>query len=269
AGGTWTDLSGSGATITGDEVDLTTLAAGSYQFQYTVTGTAPCADATAVVTVNVNDQPDAGIDDSIAVCNTEAAFNLFDALGGNPDVGGVWTDLDASGGNLIGDVLDVTTIVPDASYRFEYRIAAAATCVDAVAVVTIHVIDSAPEAGADNTVTACNTSTAFDLFAALQGTPDAGGVWNDLDGSGAAIAGNMVNLSTLAAGDYNFEYVVDAGDCGSSSAVVTVSVIVPPDPGLDNNVDACNSDEAFNLFTALGGTPEIGGSWTELTTSGA
>src|SRR5690606_17189523 len=267
AGGAWADLSGSGATITGNTVDLTGLAAGSYQFEYTVLGTAPCANATAVVTVDVTELPDPGTDNAVDACNTDNAFNLFNALGGTPDAGGVWTDEDGSGAPITGDLVDLTGL-PAGDYDFRYTITTA-PCAPVFATVTVTVIE-APDAGADNTVDACNSETAFDLFASLNGTPDAGGTWTDLSGSGATITGDEVDLTTLAAGSYQFQYTVTGtAPCANATAVVTVNVTELPDPGTDNAVDACNTDNAFNLFNALGGTPDAGGVWTDEDGSGA
>ena len=52
-------------------------------------------------------------------------------------------------------------------------------CANDAATVTID-LDEAADAGLPNDVTVCNASTSFDLFDALDGTPDAGGTWVDL-----------------------------------------------------------------------------------------
>ncbi|MDN5202572.1 gliding motility-associated C-terminal domain-containing protein [Fulvivirgaceae bacterium BMA10] len=267
AGGAWTDLDGSGGTITGNDIDLTAVTAGTYRFLYTVTGTAPCVDATATVTVNVNDQPDAGTDNTVSACNSENAFDLFASLGGTPDAGGAWTDLDGSGGTITGNDIDLTGVTAG-TYRFLYTVTATAPCIDATATVTVNVIQAA-DAGTDNTVSACETDNAFDLFASLGGTPDAGGAWTDLDGSGGTITGNDIDLTGVTAGTYRFLYTVTGtAPCVDATATVTVNVIAAPDAGTDNTVNACNSENAFDLFASLGGTPDAGGAWTDLDGSG-
>src|SRR5690606_1037863 len=87
AGGTWNDPSGgafSGSFTPGQDL------AGEYT--YTVAGTAPCPAASAVVVVNVVEEPDPGGDGFIALCNTDASEDLFDSLEGNPDQGGTWAN---------------------------------------------------------------------------------------------------------------------------------------------------------------------------------
>jgi hypothetical protein len=93
AGGTW-----SGG-IAGGMYDPAVNAPGS--FVYTVNGTAPCANATATITVTEPAPPNAGTDASVAICANGAAVNLFGILGGTPTAaGGTWS------GGLVGGMYD-------------------------------------------------------------------------------------------------------------------------------------------------------------------
>jgi len=254
-GGLWTDLDGSGAVITGNAADFTSVAAGVFRFGYTVTGTAPCVDASAIVTVTIVGAPDAGTDNSVTACNTDAAFDLRASLGGTPDPVGTWTDLDASGALITGDNIDLTSLAVG-TYRYEYRVTGTAPCADATAIVTVNVINTTPDAGGPNTVSACNSDTAFDLFASLSGTPDSGGSWTDMDGSGAVITGNNINLNGVAAGSYDYQYDITVAGCGSSSAIVTVNV-----QAVDATIAAagpfCVTDGPVTLTAATSG-----GTWS-------
>ncbi|HHH54461.1 MAG TPA: hypothetical protein ENK91_12445, partial [Bacteroidetes bacterium] len=61
----------------------------------------------------------------------------------------------------------------------------------------------------------------------------------------------------------------DSGDkCNSDTLPVDLIVIDIPNPGEDNFVEACNTETCFNLFYNLGGTPEIGGYWSDDDNSG-
>src|SRR5690606_5608366 len=104
----------------GNTVDLTGLAAGNYDFRYTIT-TAPCAPVFATVTVTVVEAADAGVDNTVNACNSETAFDLFASLGGTPDAGGAWADLDGSGAPITGNTVDLTGLAAGA-YRFEYTV---------------------------------------------------------------------------------------------------------------------------------------------------
>jgi len=68
-GGIWSDDHATGVTIgDGTNVDVSALADGSYQFTYTVAGTAPCLGEMAVVTVNIGLVPGAPELEDITVC---------------------------------------------------------------------------------------------------------------------------------------------------------------------------------------------------------
>src|SRR5690606_39905055 len=126
-------------------------APGTYHFTYTVSGTG-CPDATAIVTVNVHEAPDAGTDNIVPACNTEANFDLFTSLGGTPDGGGNWSDDDGSGATITGNSVDLSGLTAG-DYNFTYTINGTG-CPDATATVTVNVHE-APDAGANNTIEVC------------------------------------------------------------------------------------------------------------------
>uniref|UniRef100_UPI001C0ED782 hypothetical protein n=1 Tax=Flagellimonas amphidinii TaxID=2735167 RepID=UPI001C0ED782 len=184
--------------------------AGAGTYTYTVAATAPCAtDATATVTVTEQAQPDAGTNGALSICTGGGAnTDLFALLGGTPDATGTWNDDDGS-----GVVLTVPTDVDlsglaTGSYGFTYTVAATAPCTtNATATVTITITNQL-NAGVDATVDICEGSgTNTDLFAALGATADAGGTWNDDDGSGVVLTvPTDVDLSGLTTGSYDFTY---------------------------------------------------------------
>src|SRR5690606_18344716 len=138
-------------------------------YVYTVTGTAPCGNAVATVTVTETGSPDAGTDGAITVCGDGAAINLFAQLGGTPDAGGTWIGPSP----VAGSSYDPATMTPGA---YTYTLAATAPCASASSIVTV--TENVPaDAGTDASVTVCDVGAAIDLFAQLGGTPDAGGSW--------------------------------------------------------------------------------------------
>src|SRR5690606_6285168 len=92
AGGTWSGPSA----IAGGQYDPATMLPGPYV--YTVTGAAPCADATATVTVNEVPPANAGTSRTIDICANGIGINLLDSLGGTPAVGGTWSGPSAVAG---------------------------------------------------------------------------------------------------------------------------------------------------------------------------
>lgn len=87
AGGTWT---APGNSAFGDTFDAGTDAAGDYT--YTVSAVLPCVGSSSTLSIAIDPFPQAGEDDSLAICANGSVTDLFLLLGGSPDAGGVWFD---------------------------------------------------------------------------------------------------------------------------------------------------------------------------------
>ena len=260
AGGTWKDPSN--APNNGSYVPGPSAVQGGYT--YTVVGLSPCANATAVVTVTQHRRPVAGTSNTIALCSTDAAVNLFDSLNGTPDAGGTWTGPGGSSSNGV--------FIPSVagSFVYKYKVTGTAPCAPDSATVTVNV-SQAPDAGISGTVTICSGQAVVDLFDALNGTPDLNGTWFDLDGTGR-LSSHFFNPGTptqLPPGDYDFRYVVPAnGTCAADTATVRVTIVPILDAGNNGTKAVCSSETQVNLFTGLGGTPQPGGDWIDLDGTG-
>ncbi|MBX2973439.1 MAG: gliding motility-associated C-terminal domain-containing protein [Flavobacteriales bacterium] len=244
AGGAW---SGPSAVI-GGNFNPTTMIVGNYT--YTVTGTAPCPAATALVEVNVVDNPDPGGPGFITLCATDAATDLFTWIEGSPDAGGTWSGPSALAGGLFDPATHTAGV-------YTYTLTVPPPCTSASTTVTVDVI-APPDAGADGAITLCITSDATPLFPVLQGTPDAGGTWTRPNST--TFSGTFTPSADVS-GAYTYT-VAGTAPCPADVAVVTVNVVTDPDPGLDGLLTLCASDAPTTLFSALGGTPDIGGNWT-------
>jgi hypothetical protein len=230
-GGSWSP--------SGPNYDATVMSPGAYT--YTVTGTAPCANAQATVTVSETAPPNAGTNGVLTVCATSTTNDLFAALGGTPDGGGSWSP---SGPNY-----DATVMAPGA---YTYTVTGTAPCANAQATVTVSET-SAPNAGTDGTLAVCANSTTNDMFAALGGTPDGGGSWSP--------SGPNYDATAMSPGVYTYTVSASA-PCVSDDATVTVTEVAPANAGNNGNTTVCSSDAPFALADFLGGTPDGGGSWT-------
>src|SRR5690606_12797221 len=104
---------------------------------------------------------------------------------------------------------------------------------------------------------------AVSLFSGLQGTPQGGGAWTDLDGTGQLNNG-VLDATGLAPGLYAFLYTVPGTvPCPADTATVFVTVTAELDAGEDADVTLCTS-EFVSLLQFLDGTPQPGGTWTGL-----
>ncbi|WP_281322785.1 T9SS type B sorting domain-containing protein [Flavobacterium aestivum] len=142
AGGTWTNV--------GNE------------YTYKVYAKAPCTlFATAKVIVTTQALPNAGVNGVLTICSGTRPTDkqLFDQLGGHPDIGGKWTNV----GNI-----------------YTYKVKGESPC-SSYATATVTVTTQAKaNAGITGVLTICSgaTPTEAQLFAQLGGKPDTGGVWN-------------------------------------------------------------------------------------------
>lgn len=246
-GGSWTGPTGA---VVGASINPVNAASGSYT--YTVNGTAPCVNDQAVVNVTIIQQASAGTDGTLLLCDASSPADLVDALGGSPDAGGTWTD---PTGSATGSVFTPGTSVAG---LHTYSITATAPCIDVSTTVDVTVL-SQPNAGADNQIELCGSGATTNLFDLLGPSAQSGGVWSDPTGDPSP---GSIDPTISTSGTYTYTLNAPA-PCISSSATVTVDIIGPADAGTGGTINACTVGGAVDLFDALGGTPEGGGSWTD------
>ncbi len=248
SGGSW---SGPGGAHNG-VFNPSTQAAGVYT--YTVSGVAPCVDATASLIVSVTAAPDAGTNASESLCTLGDPLDLLGALGGQPDGGGTWT---GPTGLPFGGTVD-PAVHPGGTYT--YTVAGQAPCPNASATVTISLVAEA-SAGGPGFLTLCTSDPTTGLFSSLEGSPDQGGAW--ITPGGAPFTGTF-NPATDTPGIYTYT-VTPTLPCPAASATVTVGVITPPNAGTSNTLTVCSSGASVPLLGQLGGSPAPGGSWSNPT----
>ena len=247
SGGTWSPTLTSGTGVFNPNMD----APGTYV--YTVTGTFPCSDVSASVTINVTPFLNAGTDSAITLCENDGSVDLFESLGGTPDIGGTWSPALASGTGVFDPNID-------AAGSYTYSFSGNGECPNSSATITVSLLTE-PDAGLDATLNLCNVSTTQDLFDSLGGTPQPGGTWSPTLASGTGV----FDPNTDPEGIYT--YTINSA-CGISSASVTISITDANIAGTDGAVQLCSTDSVIDLFNNLGGSPDTGGVWTPTLTSG-
>lgn len=256
-GGSWTFVTGGGSAH-GSFFDPGSDLPGVYR--YTLAGATPCSDAFAELTVVLIAAGNAGQDATVQACVTQAPIDLFAQLGGTPQTGGIWTDLNTSGA-LSGSTFD-PAVAGTGTWPFRYTIAANGPCASVSSVVTV-TVGNGISAGADSSVTVCGSDTDYALFDALAGTPTPGGTWVDQMGTGALLPEGVLNASLLSAGTIaGFTYTVSDPGCGTLSATVVVTISDFPDAGIGGALPVCTTSGPISLIAQLSGSPEPGGTWT-------
>ncbi len=207
------------------------------------------------VTNNGPTNPNAGLDGEITLCiDNTSTIDLFTSLGGTPDEGGTWTPALNSGTGIFDPAID-----PAGTYIYSVS---GAPCPDSTANVIV-TFSTPPNAGENGTLSICNSGSSVDLFTVLGGTPDNGGIWSPPLNSGTGVFDPAVDTP----GTYTYS-ITATPPCPSNSAEIMVSVTNNPNPGENGNIELCISDNAIDLFTLLGGTPDNGGVWTPALNSG-
>ncbi|MFZ1688001.1 MAG: PKD domain-containing protein [Flavobacteriales bacterium] len=244
-GGTWT-LAGA---PTSNIFTPGTSTAGVYL--YTINQPAPCPQQASTVTVAVTNSASAGLDNAITLCNTNAAVTLLNQLLGTPDPGGAWTD---PNGVAFGATLNPATAISGA---YTYTVGTLPCPIDQ-ATLTV-TINQQPDAGGSANISTCLGSLPFDLFPLLTGTPDAGGIWTDPNGNAVS---SLFDPANSLPGAYTYQ-LPGTAPCLDANATVTVAVNPAPDAGISTAIITCSSDAPFALLSMLGGTPQLGGIWTD------
>lgn len=118
-------------------------------------------------------------------------------------------------------------------------------------------LTEAPYAGEDHHVSFCSNAGPQVLLDEFPGASTCGG-WTGPDGSTMA---GILYPDTASSGGYTYTTNCP-GNCPQDMAVLVVGIVPAPNAGDSSTVTVCTNDPAFNLFTALGGNPDAGGTWT-------
>ncbi|VXB41858.1 conserved exported hypothetical protein [Flavobacterium sp. 9AF] len=182
-------------------------------------------------------------DTFITVCSN-STIDLYEAIEGNPLPGGTWNPSLASGNNIYDPNLDLS-----GAYTYTYGI----TCDGFTAIESVAIdvsIETAPDAGNNNSKSYCPTDPAEDLFLLL-GTSDSSGTWS-LNGN--LRPNGILDPANDISGDYIYT-IVPNGVCEPVSAKVSVTIhslpqinSITPYEICDNNNDGDDSNGFANFI---------------------
>lgn len=157
-GGIWVRMTGSGGFF-----DATfgwfTPAVGTTTstFRYLIIGVAPCIDDLSIATINVNQQPNAGIDGSVSICESSTApISLIGLLTGQ-QTGGTWTRTSGTAGLFNAALGTFTPSQGSTTSTFRYTITGISPCPNDTSTATVN-INTQPNAGITGSTTICDNS---------------------------------------------------------------------------------------------------------------
>lgn len=220
-GGIWSETVTSG-TLSGSIFDATMVGIGSYDFIYTVLGTAPCVNASTPVTITIAEPLSPGENSTLTICNRNdgTTYDLFLELGGTPSVGGTWSPALTSGTSVFDPAID-----PEGDYT--YTVVSACDNEPIIAIVSVNVTD-APNAGEDSSPTFCLIDGVIDLIPILGTNVSVGGTWSPALANGSNIFDTAVDI----AGTYTYTVTATTpcidSDTDSATLIITINDSAPP-----------------------------------------
>ncbi len=281
-GGLWSIASGSPQAGTFDATSGTFVALGNapglFEFQYELETEDPCLPTSAVVAVEVIEEPKAEIESTATTCNTSAGgsivnFNDF-ILGG--DASGLWEDSSVSGASGSFPNLDFDGTLPG-SYTFTYTLETAQDpCTNPSYELVILVEDcECPSVALDVPPDLCNLDGQLDL-SSLQITDETGSWSITASPSGsnpASLSGSNFDVIDADEGSYELTFVLDAAPPAGCPdfASITVEVGSQTSAEVISSSSTCNTSAGgstvdFATFITSG---DDTGVWSDIDGSGA
>jgi len=263
-GGTWSPQLASGTGVFDRSIDQPGI------YTYTVNGGLYCEDATATVTVYFQDDPVAKPcpiveNDTQNLCESEGTGNFFhkprisDLMATDGGDGIVWYETATSTEQLGGTYL----LVNGEDY---FAGNSSGTCANRPMVTVI--INDSPNAGATTFVTFCSSDSPVDLLSvyrpSLLGPPQAGGIMTPALASGNTVFDPAVDI----AGRYKYTVQSLNSVCPDDDSYIYVSIEQAPNAGESGIANFSSGISTSDLFNFLGGSPDIGGTWSPQLASG-
>lgn len=239
-GGVW---SGPSPVIDG-LYDPATMDPGNYE--YTIPAVAQCPGDVAIIAVTETPGADAGTSQVAIICKNTGLYELFDFLGGTPDLGGTWTGPQGLPYPGTFNSANGTAGI------YTYTVAPVGNCPDDEAVVTVQLGDPG-NAGEDVTTAVCGDQFPLDLYTLLVDADDEG-IWF-LDGQ-PLFSGTVAEPGAYTYIDYA------QPPCVNDTAQIIVASTAPAYAGENATATICVNGGTQALITYLGGSPQAGGTWT-------
>ncbi len=252
---------GNGATLTytlnglspGDTVNFYVAPSGSVGSCFQV-GLANCSTIPC---------PNAGVDGSTSICETDTTtINLFSLITGE-DSGGVWTRIIGTGGTFNAALGTFTPSMGSTTSVFAYTITGSNPCPNDTSLATI-TINQQPNAGIDGSTTICDSSVAaIDLFSLITGE-QVGGTWTRVSGVGGTfVPESGIYIPAYFATSSLFVYTINGFfPCMEDASMAYINITHQPNAGFDGCISV--SDESISVIDlfSLISNGDTGGTWT-------
>lgn len=163
--GTWTRVSGIGGAFNPIGATFSpALGATSSVFKYTVIGLSGCSNDESLATVNINRQPQLGLNGTLAICEDYGSVINLNTVISSQERDGIWTQSSGTGGIFnAGSGLYTSAFGANTSI-FNYSISAVSPCVDVTNTATINITPLPATPSGNSTQEFCYTALLSDLY---------------------------------------------------------------------------------------------------------
>ncbi len=240
SGGSWSSSNPAVATVNAAGL-VTAVSLGTVNIRYTVLGTAPCPDSTAIIAVTVSTGISAGvITGSLNLCTG------FSSVFSSTVAGGSWSSYNPAVASVNGAGL--VTAVSGGSTVISYRVAGSAGCPDAVENRTV-TVTTRPNPGVLSGSQSICLGTSIPFSSSISG-----GTWSSSNPSVATVNGAGL-VTGLTPGNVQIVYTVSgSGACPDSSVSIQVTVATTLTAGvLSGSQSICVDGSALFASTVQGG----------------
>jgi hypothetical protein len=210
----WTPTGTTGASVLVNPAIATT---------YSVIGTAAngCTTSASIV-VNVSIPSNAGTNGSITLCSTGIPVNLFNSLGGTPQITGTWSGPSA----LTGGSLGTFTPGVNTAGTYTYTVNGNAPCPNVTATVIVTVNNPSSTGISYPGLPLCNNFVGV-VNPIITGVN--GGTFSSNPLGLSINSAGVITPSTSLPGTYNVTYQVPAsGGCAAYDVVISIAIVPNP-----------------------------------------
>ncbi|MNK01050.1 hypothetical protein D3C87_188430 [compost metagenome] len=231
----WTGPNGFTSSVQNPLIENATVTdSGTYTLTVTVN---ECASEEVTVEVIVSAAANAGENATIPLCNDGSTIDLADYLSTPHDAGGIWEDVNATGG-LSGSMFDPEGITAGA-YQFKYVVTNACNMVDeAIITIQLNDIPGAPSIAAISPICEGN-----DIQLSTTAITNAVYQWTGPNGFTSSVQNPLIESAVItASGTYSL--LVTVNGCASPTVTVVVVVNELPQFVMEGNTLLCDGQSS-------------------------
>jgi hypothetical protein len=199
------------------------------------------------------DVPSAGTSNSIILCPASEPINLFNELGGSPDLNGVWNPALTNG--YLGGFDPENNLIGAYSYTVSNECGMSSA--------SVNINFTQPIISNTNEVEICSNGVSVDLYGEI-GINNTSGQWSGvgpLFDSPAPDYLGLFNPQEQLEGVYNYS-IYDALGCETIYPVSVDIISSQANSGDNAIIEICQDDQSISLFNQLNGNPDLGGIWS-------